>query len=378
MSPTRKFSGYKQPQHPEPFVGVQLSDPPLSPQNTPLSDDDGSTAVATTYPLPPPHIYQQRKGSVPLIYETPPQMLANKAHVRRSEPCLGPSSSARPVVQLWAVPPVHPLQPTDDDIPASPVAFENRAEHNFWGERPPAEVVCQNMDRYFDNHDLDQEIEIEPLTPQQQQQPQQPQLQPPRRLNVTKSIRVVAREASHRYHRKPSNVCRRKSTKLWGQRVVEVKPTHVSYRNDEQEDGKPVQWIRGKLIGKGSFGRVYLAFNVGTGEVIAVKQVEIPRTKSDLLNKAQRDVIDALYQEIALLRDLDHNHIVQYLGYGRDDEEGVINIFLEYVSGGSIASRLALQGAFDEPLVQHFTRQICEGLAYLHSKNILHRVCISI
>ncbi|ORY91228.1 hypothetical protein BCR43DRAFT_480028 [Syncephalastrum racemosum] len=376
VSPTRKSNGYnKQPQNSQSFIGIQLSDPPLSPQNTPLSDDDGYTAVSAC-PLPPPHVYQQRKGSVPLIYESSPHRLADKSHVRRSEPCLNQPSSTRPLAQLWAVPPVHPLQPAEHDVAESPIALENRIEHSFWGERPPAEVVCQNMDRYFDNHDLDKEIEIEPLTPQQHQQPQppqQPQQQPPRRLNITKSIRVVAREASHRYHRKPSNVCRRKSTKLWGQRVVEVKPAHVSYRNDEQGDGKPVQWIRGKLIGKGSFGRVYLAFNVGTGEVIAVKQVEMPRTKSDLLNKTQRDMIDALYQEIALLRDLDHNHIVQYLGYGRDDEEGVINIFLEYVSGGSIASRLALQGAFDESLARHFTRQICEGLAYLHSKNILHR-----
>lgn len=216
------------------------------------------------------------------------------------------------------------------------------------------------MEQYFDSQDLDKEVPIEPT--------------------VTKSIRLVAREASRKY--KSRTMLRRKSTKLWGHKVTELKSRsaqviarlpsvseHISLTNQ-------VQWIRGKLIGKGSFGRVYLAFNVATGEVIAVKQVEIPKTASDLLNEQQHDMVEALYQEIMMLKDLDHENIVQYLGYGHDEAEGVIHIFLEYVSGGSVASRLTLHGAFDEPLTKYFTRQICSGLEYLHKRHILHRVSI--
>jgi len=43
------------------------------------------------------------------------------------------------------------------------------------------------------------------------------------------------------------------------------------------------------------------------------------------------------------------------------------------VPGGSIASCLRRQGKFDEQVVKSFTAQILEGLAYLHSKGILHR-----
>jgi serine/threonine protein kinase len=135
-----------------------------------------------------------------------------------------------------------------------------------------------------------------------------------------------------------------------------------------------IQWIRGALIGKGSFGRVYHAFNVAAGDFIAVKQVETPKTNGDILNAQQQEVVESLYQEITLLKDLDHEHIVEYLGYDTDDSEGVINIFLEYVSGGSISSRLARHGAFEEPVVKHFTRQILLGLEYLHDRSILHRV----
>lgn len=137
---------------------------------------------------------------------------------------------------------------------------------------------------------------------------------------------------------------------------------------------KKLQWIRGELIGKGSFGRVYHALNVEAGEWIAVKQVDLPVTKADYANPQLRETKDALFREISLLEDLDNEYIVQYLGYDVDEDEGHINIFLEYVPGGSIASCLAKTGKFDEPLVRFFTRQILLGLAYLHNRNILHRV----
>jgi serine/threonine protein kinase len=136
--------------------------------------------------------------------------------------------------------------------------------------------------------------------------------------------------------------------------------------------------MMGKLIGKGSFGRVYHAVTVNLNgepvEVIAIKQVEIPTTKSDLMNVHQRASIEALYHEISLLEGLDHENIVQYLGYDSDEAEGHLNIFLEYVAGGSITSCLTKFGPFQEPLVRHFTRQILQGLRYLHNKHILHRV----
>ncbi len=50
--------------------------------------------------------------------------------------------------------------------------------------------------------------------------------------------------------------------------------------------------------------------------------------------------------------------------------------FLEYVPGGSIASCLRKHGRFDEEVTKSFTGQILAGLEYLHSKNILHRVCM--
>ena len=60
---------------------------------------------------------------------------------------------------------------------------------------------------------------------------------------------------------------------------------------------------------------MYLALNATTGEMIAVKQVEIPRTASDITDARQITVLEALKLESETLKDLDHPNIVQYLGF---------------------------------------------------------------
>jgi mitogen-activated protein kinase kinase kinase len=131
-------------------------------------------------------------------------------------------------------------------------------------------------------------------------------------------------------------------------------------------------WMKGDLIGEGSFGSVYLALHAVTGELMAVKQVELPNVaKGTEGDKKKNAMIIALKQEIDLLQGLQHPHIVQYLGTSSDEDH--LNIFLEYVPGGSIAGMLKQYNTFQEPLIRNFTRQILEGLTYLHNRNIIHR-----
>lgn len=49
--------------------------------------------------------------------------------------------------------------------------------------------------------------------------------------------------------------------------------------------------------------------------MIAVKQVEIPTTASDKSDSRQASVVQALKMESETLKDLDHPHIVTYLGF---------------------------------------------------------------
>ncbi|KAI9720508.1 MAG: ATP binding [Chrysothrix sp. TS-e1954] len=139
----------------------------------------------------------------------------------------------------------------------------------------------------------------------------------------------------------------------------------------KSESYDDIKYIRGKLIGQGSFGSVYLALHAMTAELMAVKQVELPTTSSRAIDTKKNNMVEALKREIALLRELRHPHIVQYLGSSSDTNN--LNIFLEYVPGGSIAKMLIDYGALPEEVVRKYVRQILIGLAFLHSRDIIHR-----
>ncbi|KMU76182.1 kinase byr2 [Coccidioides immitis RMSCC 3703] len=73
-------------------------------------------------------------------------------------------------------------------------------------------------------------------------------------------------------------------------------------------------WMKGSLIGEGSFGSVFLALHAITGELMAVKQVELPSaTKGTEFDNKKTTMVNALKHEISLLQGLQHPNIVQYL-----------------------------------------------------------------
>ncbi|PNS17015.1 hypothetical protein CAC42_4979 [Sphaceloma murrayae] len=139
----------------------------------------------------------------------------------------------------------------------------------------------------------------------------------------------------------------------------------------EQDSWENLKYMKGAMIGQGSFGTVYLALHAITGELMALKQVEMPSSNNTSLDAKKNNMVEALKREIDLLRELKHPNIVQYLGSNSDDTH--LNIFLEYVAGGSVATMLVNYGSLPEPLISNFVRQILHGLAYLHSKDIIHR-----
>jgi mitogen-activated protein kinase kinase kinase 19 len=61
----------------------------------------------------------------------------------------------------------------------------------------------------------------------------------------------------------------------------------------------------------------------------------------------------------------------RYLGTSL--EENIVSIFMQFVPGGSIASILARFGALDEAVFRKYTKQILEGVEYLHSNDVIHR-----
>ncbi|CAN6233284.1 unnamed protein product [Urochloa humidicola] len=123
-------------------------------------------------------------------------------------------------------------------------------------------------------------------------------------------------------------------------------------------------WIKGEHLGSGSFGSVYEAIS-DDGFFFAVKEVSL---MDQGLNAKQR--ILQLEHEISLLSRLEHENIVQY--FGTDKEGGKLYIFLELVTQGSLAA-LYQKYHLQDSQVSAYTRQILNGLLYLHQRNVLHR-----
>ena len=208
-------------------------------------------------------------------------------------------------------------------------------------------------------------------------------------LGRMKSIREVAKGANQGARRqntrsyssaKASNdLSRRKSTKMFGSTIVQINPGRGSRmslieavnKEPPSKRNNTYRVIRGQLIGKGTYGRVYVGINATTGEVLAIKQVEVNPKAAGQDKDKMKDMVGSLDREIDTMQHLEHPNIVQYLGCER--KEFSISIFLEYISGGSIGSCLRKHGKFEERVVSSLTRQVLAGLSYLHGQGILHR-----
>jgi mitogen-activated protein kinase kinase kinase len=303
---------------------------------------------------------------------------------------------------------------------------------NVWASRPPVEGVINNLDDFFPNIDLDEPYlepsgaspPISPINPMAKDQSgpsyQQPSssaiprgydipapYEPPLRNSVArrnmekagglsrmKSIREVAQGAQLQVKRnktvvdqsnkKSGEILRRKSTKMFGAKIMQISPkpgSRLSQLEPIPQNGLPPETvpkrqqtfriIRGQLIGKGTYGRVYLGMNADTGDVLAVKQVEVNARLAGQDKDRIKEMVAAMDQEIDTMQHLEHPNIVQYLGCERGELS--ISIYLEYISGGSIGSCLRKHGKFEESVVKSLTQQTLSGLAYLHDQGILHR-----
>ena len=131
------------------------------------------------------------------------------------------------------------------------------------------------------------------------------------------------------------------------------------------EENVTINWQKGKAIGSGAYGTVYLGMNVDTGKLLAVKTIPIVRLEEDSKE------LKSFRAEVDMMRGLHHENIVKYLG--TEVTADSLNILLEYIPCGSIASLVKKIGALGEQILRIYTRQILSGLMYLHNYHIVHR-----
>ncbi|CDW84788.1 UNKNOWN [Stylonychia lemnae] len=130
--------------------------------------------------------------------------------------------------------------------------------------------------------------------------------------------------------------------------------------------GQLVKWKELKKIGQGTQGEVFIAQNVKNFNFFVVKKLSLFSVNSGV----DKEALMKLKKEIEVYRKLEHQHIIKYIG-----SELVSNqfcIYLEYMSSGSLQQIYQNYGNIQEDTIKAYTRQILEGLNYLHQNKVIH------
>ncbi|ORC91020.1 protein kinase [Trypanosoma theileri] len=138
---------------------------------------------------------------------------------------------------------------------------------------------------------------------------------------------------------------------------------------DVMQRKKIVNVRREERIGRGSYGDVFRGVDLDTGLCLAIKEIVVT---ADITKNVELQ-LRALEREIRVMRKLNNEHIISYYSARRDEASSTLLIYMEYISGGTVAQKLKKKGPFSEDETRHYTRQLLQGLDYLHQRHIVHR-----
>jgi len=130
-------------------------------------------------------------------------------------------------------------------------------------------------------------------------------------------------------------------------------------------DGKSIgQYVIGKSIGEGTFGKVKLGTHILTGEKVAVKILE----KSRIIEVAD---VERVAREIHILKMLRHPHIIQL--YEIIETSRQLYLLMEYASGGELFDYIVKHQRVQEVEACKFFRQIITAVEKIHDMRVAHR-----
>lgn len=125
------------------------------------------------------------------------------------------------------------------------------------------------------------------------------------------------------------------------------------------------------LLGKGGMANVYRARDDRTGNVVALKLLDLA-DPDESLGEDPNVLAARFVREGTLHSRLHHPHIVQVMESGSLDE-GFLYIAMECLEGQTLARLLQREGRLDLPRLFRLALQVCEAMQAVHREGVVHR-----
>ncbi|KAK3196928.1 spindle assembly checkpoint kinase [Lecanicillium sp. MT-2017a] len=120
----------------------------------------------------------------------------------------------------------------------------------------------------------------------------------------------------------------------------------------------------GRPLGKGKFGRVYLARERNSGYICALKVLHKSELQYGGVEKQVR-------REIEIQSNLRHPNVLQLFGHFHDSKR--VFLILEFAGKGELYKHLRKENRFPEWKAAQYIAQMTSALRYLHRKHVIHR-----
>src|SRR5574337_925872 len=119
----------------------------------------------------------------------------------------------------------------------------------------------------------------------------------------------------------------------------------------------------GRLLGQGTFAKVYYARDIKTGMSVAIKVID----KEKILKVG---MIDQIKREISVMRLVKHPNVVEL--YEVMASKTKIYFVMEYVKGGELFNKVS-KGKLKESVARKYFWQLISAVDYCHSRGVCHR-----
>lgn len=118
------------------------------------------------------------------------------------------------------------------------------------------------------------------------------------------------------------------------------------------------------LLGQGGMGAVYKARQLGIGRLVAIKFLDFASNDEESLERFRREAL--------VLSKISHKNLPAFFSFGFW-EENVPFIVMEYLEGRTLKSLVAESSNVEWHYALGLTKQICQGMNYVHSCGVIHR-----